>query len=83
MEVCNIPSRGSQLQKGDEKEVIKEEEKEVIKAAKTTPGDVTRSQTATSQSATSEQIAFAKMWQFHYLGIHCTVDNALDYDDCI
>lgn len=33
--------------------------------------------------ATSEQIAQAKMWPFRYLGMHCRVEDALDYDDRI
>ncbi|EGE83325.1 PHD finger and BAH domain-containing protein, variant [Blastomyces dermatitidis ATCC 18188] len=33
--------------------------------------------------ATSEQIAQAKLWPFRYLGIHCRVEDALDYDDRI
>ncbi|KAL1956894.1 hypothetical protein VTO42DRAFT_6742 [Malbranchea cinnamomea] len=32
---------------------------------------------------TAEQIAEAKMWPFRYLGIHCRVEDALDYDDRI
>jgi len=33
--------------------------------------------------ATAEQIAQAKMWPYRYLGIHCRVEDALDYDDRI
>ncbi|OAX83379.1 hypothetical protein ACJ72_02254 [Emergomyces africanus] len=33
--------------------------------------------------ATGEQIAQAKLWPFRYLGIHCRVEDALDYDDRI
>ena len=35
------------------------------------------------QPATVEQIAQAKMWPYRYLGIHCRVEDALDYDDRI
>ncbi|KAJ5573440.1 uncharacterized protein N7459_007867 [Penicillium hispanicum] len=35
------------------------------------------------QPATEEQIAQAKMWPYRYLGIHCRVEDALDYDDRI
>ena len=34
-------------------------------------------------SATAEQIAQATMWPYRYLGIHCRVEDALDYDDRI
>lgn len=33
--------------------------------------------------ATAEQIAQAKLWPYRYLGIHCRVEDALDYDDRI
>ena len=33
--------------------------------------------------ATEEQTAQAKMWPFRYLGMHCQVEDALDYDDRI
>jgi len=32
---------------------------------------------------TPEQIAMAKLWPYRYLGIHCRVEDALDYDDRI
>ncbi|KAJ5543537.1 hypothetical protein N7461_009540 [Penicillium sp. DV-2018c] len=35
------------------------------------------------QPATAEQIAQARMWPYRYLGIHCRVEDALDYDDRI
>ena len=33
--------------------------------------------------ATAEQMAHARMWPYRYLGIHCRVEDALDYDDRI
>ena len=32
---------------------------------------------------TAEQIAQAKLWPYRYLGNHCRVEDALDYDDRI
>ena len=32
---------------------------------------------------TDEQIAQANLWPFRYLGVHCRVEDALDYDDRI
>ena len=37
----------------------------------------------TVHPATEEQTAQARMWPFRYLGIHCRVEDALDYDDRI
>lgn len=34
-------------------------------------------------SATAAQIAQANLWPYRYLGIHCRVEDALDYDDRI
>ena len=33
--------------------------------------------------ATAEQVAQAKLWPFRYLGVHCRVEDALDFDDRI
>lgn len=33
--------------------------------------------------ATAEQIAQANLWPYRYLGVHCRVEDALDYDDRI
>ena len=38
---------------------------------------------AKSQDPTPEQLSFARMWQMRYLGQHCHVEDALDYDDRI
>lgn len=38
---------------------------------------------AALNSGTSEQIHQASLWLFRYLGIHCKVEDALDYDDRI
>ena len=83
LEARNVPTAGGRSQEGDEEEVIEEEEEEVIEANKSTPGQESKAQTPTPRPATIEQIAFAKMWQFRYLGIHCAVEDALDYDDRI
>lgn len=32
---------------------------------------------------TAEQVHQASLWQFRYLGVHCRVEDALDYDDRI
>ncbi|KAI5776511.1 PHD finger and BAH domain protein [Geopyxis carbonaria] len=38
---------------------------------------------AEKQEPTPEQLHFARMWQMRYLGQHCSVEDALDYDDRI
>lgn len=39
--------------------------------------------TASLQPGTPDQIHQASLWPFRYLGIHCKVEDALDYDDRI
>jgi hypothetical protein len=34
-------------------------------------------------SATTEQMAQANLWPYRYLGVHCRVEDALDFDDRI
>ena len=35
------------------------------------------------QQANAEQIAITKLWPYRYLGVHCRVEDALDFDDRI
>ena len=83
LEARNIPSTGNRSQEGDEEEVVEEEEEESNGAAKATPDIASESHTPNPHPATAEQVAFARMWQFRYLGIHCAAEDALDYDDRI
>ncbi|KAL4808673.1 hypothetical protein BDV18DRAFT_88510 [Aspergillus unguis] len=75
---------GSEAQEADE-EMVEEEEEEHPNGA---PNGTTGSTPAPVEEealrpATEEQIAQAKMWPYRYLGIHCRVEDALDYDDRI
>ena len=70
----------------EELELAEEEEDEKEATAKktehSTPGVQDGSEYQT-RPATSEQIAQAKLWPYRYLGIHCKVEDVLDYDDRI
>jgi BAH domain/PHD-finger len=62
----------------DEDELPEEEEEEPGTGAATTapsPKEVE------DRPATEAEIAHAKMWPMRYLGIHCRVEDALQYDD--
>ncbi|KAK3329640.1 hypothetical protein B0H66DRAFT_465295 [Apodospora peruviana] len=48
------------------------------RTSRTSPADE-----GTHQPATAEQIYHASLWPYRYLGIHCKVEDALDYDDRI
>ncbi|EFR03046.1 hypothetical protein MGYG_06045, partial [Nannizzia gypsea CBS 118893] len=92
LEARNTPIVGESRTNNDtEPEIVEEEEEEHPPADAETAAATQRSSPANEQQlqqhalkpATAEQIAQAKLWQFRYLGIHCRVEDALDYDDRI
>ncbi|KAL8987168.1 MAG: hypothetical protein Q9177_003599, partial [Variospora cf. flavescens] len=82
LEARNTPLVGDKAHEGDEEELFDEEEEEHGISGKANGGDP-ESQVAGPRPATAEQLAQAKLWPYRYLGIHCRVEDALDYDDRI
>ena len=82
LEARNIPMVQDKGHEGEEEGFLDEEEEEVG-GLTTLDDDDTEVQAAASRSATAEQTAQAKLWPYRYLGIHCRVEDALDYDDRI
>ncbi|PKY04861.1 hypothetical protein P168DRAFT_289726 [Aspergillus campestris IBT 28561] len=84
LEARNTPILGESQPPEPEEEVIEEEEEDpkavVNGTAASTPVPV---QEEAVRPATEEQTAQARMWPYRYLGIHCRVEDALDYDDRI
>lgn len=82
LEARNTPIIGESPAEAEE-EVAEEEEEE----PNGLPSDTNVSTPAPAEEhprpATKEQIAQARMWPYRYLGIHCRVEDALDYDDRI
>jgi len=67
-----------------EEEIPEEEEEDPNSAANGTKGSTpAAAEDAAIHPATEEQTAQARMWPFRYLGIHCGVEDVLDYDDRI
>lgn len=72
----------------EEEEVIDEEDDlsgavgDAIDTERTSPEPSSTAE-LTIKPGTAEQIHQASLWQFRYLGIHCKVEDALDYDDRI
>ncbi|KAK2747527.1 putative PHD type zinc finger protein with BAH domain-containing protein [Myotisia sp. PD_48] len=67
-----------------EREVVEEDEEEpAIKAIDTQQQNTPSPNELAVQPATSEHSSEARLWPFRYLGIHCKVEDALDYDDRI
>ena len=82
MEARQASSTGT-AQPEVEEENVEEEEEEANRAAGESSGDNTAPEDVLPQPATAEQIAQARMWPYRYLGIHCRVEDVLDYDDRI
>ncbi|WEW58731.1 putative PHD type zinc finger protein with BAH domain-containing protein [Emydomyces testavorans] len=82
MEARNTPIIGEVRQELDP-EAFEEDEEDPGIGAETTQRSSPSTNEVISQSATPEQTAQAKLWPFRYLGIHCRVEEALEYDDRI
>lgn len=79
LEARNTPNVGEKAVEGEEEEFVDEEDEEHGTASK--PAKVKKS--SDTKPPTAEQIAHAKLWPYRYLGIHCELKDALDYDDRI
>lgn len=86
LEARNTPIVGEKGTEGEEGEPVDEEEDDHAAALISGEGDNPDLPDGSSSGArppTAEQVAQAKLWPFRYLGIHCRVEDALDYDDRI
>ena len=66
-----------------EDEVMEEEEDDAMVRDSGSRASSTAPESTLHPSATAEQIAQANLWPYRYLGVHCRVEDALDYDDRI
>ncbi|KAL8935062.1 MAG: hypothetical protein Q9211_004905 [Gyalolechia sp. 1 TL-2023] len=82
LEARNIPLVVEKAHEGEDEEFLDDDEEEQggLGASKGADSDP---QAVGPRPATAEQIAQAKLWPYRYLGIHCRVEDALDYDDRI
>ncbi|CAO2657000.1 Nn.00g058030.m01.CDS01 [Neocucurbitaria sp. VM-36] len=79
LEARRTPLLGGSNEEGDEEEMLDEEEEEGSGDTNATTPDP-ESQ-VDLHPGTQAEIALAKMWPMRYLGIHCRVEDALQYDD--
>ncbi|KAI1383221.1 uncharacterized protein F4822DRAFT_419715 [Hypoxylon trugodes] len=79
LEARHTPSLVDSHPEAEEEETW-EDEDEVIDTNRTSPVDGIDD---SHQPATAEQIYHASLWPYRYLGQHCKVEDALDYDDRI
>ncbi|KAK0731604.1 hypothetical protein B0H67DRAFT_80010 [Lasiosphaeris hirsuta] len=82
LEARNTPNVLDPNHDPDEEENLDDEEDDVAgietgRTSRTSPDDDAH------PPATAEQIYHASLWPYRYLGIHCKVEDALDYDDRI
>ncbi|THC96236.1 hypothetical protein EYZ11_004270 [Aspergillus tanneri] len=82
LEARNTPILGDSQPEAEE-EIVEEEEEEPNVANGTAGSTPIPAEEEAVRPATEEQVAQARMWPYRYLGIHCRVEDALDYDDRI
>ncbi len=80
-----LEARNNTAAEGEEEEFVDDEEEDHAATELANGNDPNDPDTQTSgpRPPTAEQIAQAKLWPYRYLGIHCRVEDALDYDDRI
>lgn len=78
LEARRTPLLGATNEDGEEEEIVDEEEEEVGSDSGATPDPESQ---VDLHPGTQAEIALAKMWPMRYLGIHCRVEDALQYDD--
>lgn len=77
----NTPTLGEKGTDVEEEEVFEEEEEDPALAASTRAPSPDTEMEVDQHPGTQAEIALAKMWPMRYLGIHCRVEDALQYDD--
>lgn len=82
LEARRTPIIGEAAASQEEEEVVDEEEDDPGALINTTaPSPNGSDAPVDDHPATQAEIALAKMWPMRYLGIHCRVEDALQYDD--
>jgi hypothetical protein len=71
---------GSGNEEADEEEIVDEDEEDAG-GDTTAPSPTDSEKQVDLHPGTQAEIALAKMWPMRYLGIHCRVEDALQYDD--
>ncbi|KKY26086.1 putative phd finger and bah domain protein [Diplodia seriata] len=82
LEARRTPLVGEAAASQEEEEMVDEEEEDPGALINTTaPSPNGSDAPVDDHPATQAEIALAKMWPMRYLGIHCRVEDALQYDD--
>lgn len=86
LDARNTPIVNENKVEGDEEELMDEDEDEALAVGARTANGVSPASATLDidiHPATPEQVAQARMWPYRYLGVHCRVEDVLDYDDRI
>lgn len=78
-EARRTPLVGENETDAEEEEVVEEEEEDPAILAERAAR--AKAEAATENVTSEAEIAHAKMWSYRYLGIHCRVEDALQYED--
>ncbi|KAF9735883.1 hypothetical protein PMIN03_009745 [Paraphaeosphaeria minitans] len=80
LEARRTPLLGSGNDEGEDEEMVEEEEEDA-NVETTAPSPNGSDTQIDHHPGTQAEIALAKMWPMRYLGIHCRIEDALQYDD--
>lgn len=85
LEARNVPILNQTRADVEEDEPMDEDDEDThaIGSKAGTSSDSAGEQDDSIRPASAEQVAHSKLWPYRYLGIHCRVEDALDYDDRI
>lgn len=82
LEARNTPSMSGNVTEAEEEETVEEEQPSGASNDTTRAPSPSGSDMAIdNHPATQAEIALAQMWPMRYLGIHCRVEDVLQYDD--
>ena len=83
LEARNTPLMHESTMDLEEEEVLEEDEEDGLGRGVDGANRESSERQDAVHAATPEQSAHAKLWPYRYLGQHCRVEDALDYDDRI
>ncbi|KAK0309342.1 putative PHD type zinc finger protein with BAH domain-containing protein [Friedmanniomyces endolithicus] len=80
-EARSTPTASGDITEAEEEGAGDEEQQELSNDSTRAPSLSADEVMAPQHPATAAEVALAKMWPMRYLGIHCRVEDALQYDD--
>ncbi|KAK4565299.1 putative PHD type zinc finger protein with BAH domain-containing protein [Recurvomyces mirabilis] len=81
LETRNTPTLSGDVTEAEEEVVEEEEQPGESNESTRAPSPTNDDMAIDPHPVTAAEVALAKMWPMRYLGIHCRVEDALQYDD--